>query len=89
MKWNMKISMSTFIFLNNLTILYLLSVYKMKKSMYLLILSKNYLYKIAILGICIYPTPLHEQDVMQGQYFKLNGTGLNSEFFFSLINLNT
>ena len=34
--------------------------------------------------VCIYPTPPHEQDVTQGQFFKWSKTGLNSEFSFSL-----
>ena len=33
--------------------------------------------------VCIYPTPLHEQDVTQGQFFKVSLASLNSVFSFS------
>ena len=32
----------------------------------------------------IYPTPPHEQDMTQGQFFKRSLTGLSSEFFLLL-----
>ena len=34
------------------------------------------------MSVCIFPTPLHEQDATQDQVFKQCLTGLNSEFSF-------
>ena len=45
-----------------------------------------YVYICMYIYVCIYmylPTPLHEQNMIQGQFFKWSLTGLNSEFSFS------
>ena len=37
----------------------------------------------------IYPTPLHEQDAIRGQFFKRGLKGLNLEFSFFLTGFHT
>ena len=39
--------------------------------------------------IYIYPTPLHKQDVTEGNFFKQSLTSLNSEFSFFLTSCHT